>query len=132
MILIYWAVIDVSYPRKLSCEVGILRNTREEMSIPENFIECQHARRDLDELYKDSRNLATLLLIRRTKGIESAQRVVAQMAQNLGVLCSKGIRCVVARLLCLSRCGWGHAHNAAGVVRQPLRLLSGQREGLVH
>ena len=96
------------------------------------FIECQHARRDLDELYNDSRNLATLLLIRRTKGIESAQRVVAQMAQNLGVLCSKGIRCVVARLLCLSRCGWGHAHNAAGVVRQPLRLLSGQREGLVH
>ena len=37
VILIYWAVIDVSYPRKLSCEVGILRNTREEMSISENF-----------------------------------------------------------------------------------------------
>ena len=49
------------------------------------------------------------------------------MKQNLGVHCSKGIRCVVARLWCLSRCGWGHAHNAS-VVRQPPRLLSGSQK----
>ena len=50
--------------------------------------------------------------------------------QNPGVHCSKGIRCVVTRLRCLSRCGRRHAHNAASVVRLPLRPLSGmQREG---
>ena len=50
------------------------------------------------------------------------------MAQNPGVHCSKGIRFVVA-LRCLNRSGWGHAHNAASVVRQAPRPVSGQREG---
>ena len=36
------------------------------MSIPGNVVDCQHARRDSDELYNDSRNLAILLDILRT------------------------------------------------------------------
>ena len=50
-----------SSSRKPSCEIGMLRNTRQDMSIPGNFFGCQHARRDRDELHNDSRNLATLL-----------------------------------------------------------------------
>ena len=42
----------------LSREVGMPRNTRESMSIPGNVFDRQHARRNPDELYDDSRNLA--------------------------------------------------------------------------
>ena len=55
-----------SSSRKLSFEVGMLRNTREHMSISGNVFGCQRARRDPDELHNDPRNLATLLAILRT------------------------------------------------------------------
>ena len=48
-----------SSSRKLSREVGMLRNTREDMSIPGNVSDRQHAQRDSDELYNYSRHLAT-------------------------------------------------------------------------
>ena len=45
--------------RKSSREVGMPRNTRENMCFPGNVFDRQHARRDPDELYNYSRNLAT-------------------------------------------------------------------------
>ena len=48
-----------SSSRKPGREVGMLRNTRENMSIPGNVFDCQHGRRDPDELYNYSRDLAT-------------------------------------------------------------------------
>ena len=48
-----------SSSRKPSREVGMPRNTRENMSIPGNVFDCQHARRDPEELHNYSRNLAT-------------------------------------------------------------------------
>ena len=45
-----------SSSRKPSREVGMLRNTREDMSIPGNVFDRQHAQRDSDELHNDSRN----------------------------------------------------------------------------
>ena len=50
---------NTSSSRKLSREVGMPRNTRENMRIPGNVSDRQHARRDPDELRIDSRNLAT-------------------------------------------------------------------------
>ena len=61
-----------SSSRKPSREVGMLRNARESMSIPGNVFDCQHVRRDPDELHNDSRNLATSLAILRTEGIEKS------------------------------------------------------------
>ena len=43
------------------------------MSIPGNGFDRQNARRDPDELHNDSRNLATLLGILRTEGIEKSE-----------------------------------------------------------
>ena len=37
----------------------MLRNKRDNMSIPGNVLDIQHAQRDPDELYNYSRNLAT-------------------------------------------------------------------------
>ena len=51
--------LTTSSSRNPSREVGMLRNTREDMSILGNVFDRQHARRDLDELHNDSRNLAT-------------------------------------------------------------------------
>ena len=51
----------------------MLRNTRDDMSIFGNVFDCQHARRDLDESHNGSRNLATLLGILRTEGIEKSE-----------------------------------------------------------
>ena len=48
-----------SSSRNPSREIGKLRNTRQDMSIPRHVFDCQHARRDPDELDNDSRNLAT-------------------------------------------------------------------------
>ena len=48
-----------SSSRMPSREVGMPRNTRENMSIPGNVIDRQHVRRDREELHNDSRNLAT-------------------------------------------------------------------------
>ena len=42
------------------------------MSIPGNVFDCQHARRDPDELHNESRNLATSLAILRQEGIENS------------------------------------------------------------
>ena len=49
----------------------MLRNTREDMSIPGNVFDRQHAQRDADELHNGSRNLAISLAILRTEGIEN-------------------------------------------------------------
>ena len=56
-----------SSSRKPCREVGMPRNTREDMSIPGNVSDHQHARRDPDELHNHSRNLPTLLAILRKK-----------------------------------------------------------------
>ena len=51
----------------------MLRNTQEDISIPGNVFDCQHARRNSDELHNDSNNLATLSAILRTEGIEKIE-----------------------------------------------------------
>ena len=56
-----------------SRENGMLRNTREDMSIPGNFFDCQHARLESDELHNDSRNLATSSAMLRTEGMEKSE-----------------------------------------------------------
>ena len=61
-----------SSSRKLGREIEMLWNTREDMSIPGNVFDCQNARRDPGELHNDSRNLATLLGVLRTEGIENS------------------------------------------------------------
>ena len=61
-----------SSSRKPSSDIGMLRNTGENMSIPGNVFDRQHARRDPDELHNDSRNLATLSSIVRKEGIENS------------------------------------------------------------
>ena len=61
-----------SSSRKPSRDIGMLRNTREDMNIPGNVFECQHARRDPDELHDDSRKLSTTSAILRTEGIEKS------------------------------------------------------------
>ena len=61
-----------SSSRMPSREVGMLRNTRENMSILGNVFDCQHARRDPDELQNDSRNLATSLAILRKEGMKNS------------------------------------------------------------
>ena len=43
------------------------------MSIPGNVFDCQHARRDPDELHNDSRHLATSSAILKTEGIEKSE-----------------------------------------------------------
>ena len=57
--------------RAVSRDVG-MRNTRENMIIPGSVFDCQHARRDAEELHNDSRNLAISLAILRTEGIENS------------------------------------------------------------
>ena len=57
--------LTTSSSRKSSREIGMLRNAREDVSIPGNVCDCQHARRDYDELHNNSRNLAL-----RSEGIE--------------------------------------------------------------
>ena len=66
-----------SSSRKPSRDIGMLRNTREEMSIPGNVFECQHARRDPDELHDDSRNLATTSAILRRNWEKWKRRTTA-------------------------------------------------------
>ena len=46
--------------KKPSREVGMPRNTREIKSVSGNVFDCQHARRDPDELHNDSRKLAII------------------------------------------------------------------------
>ena len=64
----------------------MLRNTRENMSIPGNVFDCQHDRRDPDELHNDSRNLATPLAILRKEGIEKS--VSEELSQSIPLPCS--------------------------------------------
>ena len=81
MILTHRAVTTVptflitSSSRKPSREVGMPRNTRENMSVPGHnfFFYCQQARRDPDELHDDSRNLAASSAIQRREGIEKSE-----------------------------------------------------------
>ena len=58
--------------KKPSREVGMPRNTRDNMSISGNVFDCQHARRDPDELHNDSRILAISLAFLRQEGIENS------------------------------------------------------------
>ena len=51
--------LTTSSSRKPSREVEMPRNAREDMSIPGNVFDRQHARRDPDELHNCSRKLAT-------------------------------------------------------------------------
>ena len=60
--------LTTSSSRKSSREIGMLRNAREDVSIPGNVCDCQHARRDYDELHNNSRNLAL-----RSEGIEKLE-----------------------------------------------------------
>ena len=53
-------------------EVGLLRNTQEDMSTRGDVFDCQRARRDPDELHNDSRNLAASSAILRREGIEKS------------------------------------------------------------
>ena len=50
-------IIKLLFPRVR--EVGMPRNTRENMSIPGSVFDCQHAQRDPCELHNDSRFFAT-------------------------------------------------------------------------
>ena len=62
-----------SSPRMPSCEVEMLRNTREDLSIPGNVFDCQHTRRDPDDLCNDSRIWRHHEIL-RTEGIEKTRR----------------------------------------------------------
>ena len=64
--------LTTSSSRKPSREVGMLRNTLENMCFPGKVFDCQHARRAHDELHSDSRNLATPTGIKRREGIEKS------------------------------------------------------------
>ena len=46
-----------SSSRKPCCEVEMPQNTSENMNLPRNVFDRQHARRNRDELQNDSRNL---------------------------------------------------------------------------
>ena len=61
-----------SSSRKPCRDVGMPRNTRENMSTPGNVFDRQHVQRDPDELHNDSRNLATSLVILRKEGVENS------------------------------------------------------------
>ena len=77
-----------SSSRKPSREVGILRNTQESMSIPGHVFDCQHARRDPDELHNDSRNLTTSSGIQRKEGIEKSES--EEPLQSIPLPCFSG------------------------------------------
>ena len=64
--------VITSSSRKRSREVGLPRNTRDNMRIPGNVFDRQHARREPDELHNDSRNWAISLAILRKEGIEKS------------------------------------------------------------
>ena len=72
-----------SSSRKPCREVGMLRNTRENMSIPGKVFDSQHVRRDHDELHNDSRNLATPSGIQRKEGMEKSVRAKNHCNQYL-------------------------------------------------
>ena len=74
-----------SSSRKPSHEVGMPRNARENMSIPGNVLDRPHAQRYSDELHNYSRNLATILGILRTEGIEKI--VSEEPLQSLPLPC---------------------------------------------
>ena len=58
--------------RKSSRESRMQRNTREDMSIPQNVFDCQPARRVPEESHSGSRNLATPSGIQKREGIEKS------------------------------------------------------------
>ena len=94
-ILTYWAVMRylrlphqarITSSSRMPCrEVGVLRNTRENMSIPGNVSDRQHARRDPEELHNDLRNLAISLAILRTEGLENSGS--EEPLQSMPLLC---------------------------------------------
>ena len=58
--------------KKAGRESRMQRSTREDISIPGNVFDCQLARRVLEELQHNSRNLATPSGIQRREGIEKS------------------------------------------------------------
>ena len=74
-----------SSSRKPGREAGMLRNTRENTSIPGNVFDCQHARRNPDELHNDSRNFTRSSAILKTEGIEKSE--IEQPLQTIPLLC---------------------------------------------
>ena len=66
-------LIASSSRRKPSRESGLLRNTREEVSIPGNVFACQLVRQNLGELCNDSGNLATSSRMNRRDGVEKSE-----------------------------------------------------------
>ena len=67
-------LITLSSRRKPSCGSGLLRNTREDMSIPGSVFASQPARRrNPDEVRNNSRNLATPSRMKRIAGIEKSE-----------------------------------------------------------
>ena len=75
----YDEALVTSSSRKPSREVGMLRK-HENMSIPGNVFDRQHAQRDSDELHNDPRNLAT-----STEGIEHSGS--EEPLQSIPLLC---------------------------------------------
>ena len=67
---VHHQALITSSSRKRSREVGMLRNTREDVSIPGNVFDRQHAQRVPEELHNDSRNLATPTGIKRREQTE--------------------------------------------------------------
>ena len=65
------------------------RNTRENMSIPGNVFDCQHARRDPVELHNDSRKLAISLAFLRKEGIQNSGSVKTIAINTFTLLFSK-------------------------------------------
>ena len=84
----YQALITSS-SRKRSREVGLPRNTRDNMRIPGNVFDRQHARREADELHNDSRNLAISLAILRTERIEKNESEETIAINTFTLLLSK-------------------------------------------
>ena len=90
--------------KKPSREVGMPRNTRENVSIPGNGFDCQHARRDLDELHNDSRKWAISLAFLRKEGIENSGSEKTIAINTFTLLFSKSEERTSRRQISLMAC----------------------------
>ena len=100
-----------SSSKKASREIGMQRNTREDMSFPGSVFDCQLVRRVPEELHNDSRNLATPSGIQRREGVE--KRGSEEPLQSTLLPCFS----VGAREKCLDdrTCLKSMTHHAAGI-----------------
>ena len=81
-------LVTSSSRRKPSRESGLLRKTREDMGIPGSVFACQHARRNPDEFFNDSGNLATSSRMNRRDGIGKSGS--GEPVQAIPILCCQG------------------------------------------